>query len=897
MRWATVVVLAALLVPVPPPPTVAPPSDARGVVQAAVTTRGGCGLAVQSVPWAEPPSLLATVVGDRVSWLVDLAGGVWVVRDGRVDRGVGHNGRVRGDAVVRDAVLAGDDALLMALAAPSGNARVPLLQLLPDGTPDPAFGDDGQVEVPLGGGLFPTSGDSPRGLFRLADGDVLVISGTPSLATIVRLNRDGSTDPDFGQDGRLDFPTSGPIPDRAVVMPDGGFVLLADDDTHGAAWRVSRDGTVVGSSATDTGEITLDAPPGRGGHAALDHTRIAVADVGLGRLGTITLTSGEVDVRDGPRIPLGGQARLVGGEFVIAGFQLVGEGLFFENSLSWVRVPPDGAPQGDAARFTPFARVRLHMALRAGVAEDGSVLAAAFVPDWQGRPSFASVALDADGREIRRHGWCPDDDRREAPTVERLAGPDRYGTAVAVARDAFPDGADEVLLATGASFPDALAGGPLAARLSAPVLLTEPHRLPGDVADELSRLSPRRVTVLGGPSAVSDDVAAAAGAAADAPVRRVAGDDRYDTAAAVSRASHEPGVDVVFVATGDAFPDALAAGAVAGTLAGPLLLTRAEGLPAATRQELQRLTPDAVVVVGGENAVGASLDDIRRLHGNAVEVVRGDDRYATARALVDTFRDEVDGAVGRPVTTAFLTTGTDFPDALAGAAAAAVAGGVVLLVEPQMFDERVRRFLGRVDPGQLYVLGGTQAVGPVWTEVLSAPEATSFTWIIEPFGPSRPVRWDPCVAIPWQFNPQDAPAIAARSFVAEMLAAVSEETGWDFDYVGRTDRSPTATPTPGPIVIGWADIEDTGSASITWTEDVADGGTIALNASLDRDLDTDDGDWGEAILHEVGHVLGLGHAGDRTQNMYFAGGDFDGVVGLTPGDLTGLRHLHDLGCQ
>jgi len=74
-------------------------------------------------------------------------------------------------------------------------------------------------------------------------------------------------------------------------------------------------------------------------------------------------------------------------------------------------------------------------------------------------------------------------------------------------------------------------------------------------------------------------------------VTRVAGADRYATAAAVSRSSQPVGVPVAYIATGTGFPDALGAGPAAARQGGPLLLTAPGSLPKATTDELRRLKP------------------------------------------------------------------------------------------------------------------------------------------------------------------------------------------------------------------------------------------------------------------------------------------------------------------
>ncbi|MEO8247619.1 MAG: glycosyl hydrolase family 18 protein, partial [Chloroflexota bacterium] len=85
--------------------------------------------------------------------------------------------------------------------------------------------------------------------------------------------------------------------------------------------------------------------------------------------------------------------------------------------------------------------------------------------------------------------------------LARVSGTDRYATAAAVSASAYGPGVPIVYIATGASFPDALAGGPVAGRDGGPVLLTWRDQLPGVTRTELERLQPSRIVVLGGTGA------------------------------------------------------------------------------------------------------------------------------------------------------------------------------------------------------------------------------------------------------------------------------------------------------------------------------------------------------------------------------------------------------------
>lgn len=92
-------------------------------------------------------------------------------------------------------------------------------------------------------------------------------------------------------------------------------------------------------------------------------------------------------------------------------------------------------------------------------------------------------------------------------TGARIAGADRYETAVKISQSAFTS-ADVVFLASGENFPDALSAGPAASHAGAPVLLTPKNSLDSKVAAEIQRLNPKIVVIVGGENSVSPAVAA-----------------------------------------------------------------------------------------------------------------------------------------------------------------------------------------------------------------------------------------------------------------------------------------------------------------------------------------------------------------------------------------------------
>lgn len=192
--------------------------------------------------------------------------------------------------------------------------------------------------------------------------------------------------------------------------------------------------------------------------------------------------------------------------------------------------------------------------------------------------------------------------------VDRWGGNDRFATSALVSSSVFDEGSP-VFMATGANFPDALAGGVAAGVAGGPVLLAnDGSGLPAPIVAELERLAPTSVTILGGEQAVPATVERQV-AATGAETRRWSGADRFATAAAVSAGQFADGSDTVYVATGAAFADALAGTPVAALSEAPILLVTADDVPAATAAELERLSPENVVVLGGTAAVGQGVAD------------------------------------------------------------------------------------------------------------------------------------------------------------------------------------------------------------------------------------------------------------------------------------------------
>ena len=260
--------------------------------------------------------------------------------------------------------------------------------------------------------------------------------------------------------------------------------------------------------------------------------------------------------------------------------------------------------------------------------------------------------------------------------ASRIYGPTRIETAIRVSQAGWQQ-ASTVLLARADDFPDSLVAVPLSYRLNAPILLTY-AKLDPQILTEIKRLGAQHVILLGGPGVLGEGVTkplTQAGLAWE----QIGGADRYATAALIAERIGSRGQ--VILVSGEDFPDALAIGPYAGMTGTPILLTGKKELPQATRNELNKLLPNAAanggegtaatIVVGGEGVIPAKV-----LNGvPGIKRIAGKDRYETAAKAYWFASDELGAWQGdEGGSQAYLVTGENYPDALVAGALAAKQG-------------------------------------------------------------------------------------------------------------------------------------------------------------------------------------------------------------------------------
>lgn len=258
----------------------------------------------------------------------------------------------------------------------------------------------------------------------------------------------------------------------------------------------------------------------------------------------------------------------------------------------------------------------------------------------------------------------------------KLSGKTRFETAIAISKDLYPNGFPQdkqektVILATGYQFADALSAGPLAGYFDkAPILLTHADQLDDIVKQEIVRLKAKKVVIIGGKAAVSIGAENTL-KSMNLEVERISGPTRYETNLNILKKMGN--LDGLFVAYGGNFPDALAVAPIAANHNWGILLAQKDEVVSTGLN----LNGKDIVITGGTGAVSDTVKNQLKTRYPSSDIVRvsGADRYETNAKVLWYFNDLLKS------NSVHVTTGKDFPDALAAASLSIGTNSPLILV-------------------------------------------------------------------------------------------------------------------------------------------------------------------------------------------------------------------------
>lgn len=303
-----------------------------------------------------------------------------------------------------------------------------------------------------------------------------------------------------------------------------------------------------------------------------------------------------------------------------------------------------------------------------------------------------------------------------APSITRISGDDRYQTAIQVGKSEFKT-ADYAIIASGENFADALVGGTLAVQTKSPLYLTGKNSLPENLLEEIKRLNPSEIYLLGGIESISEEVETELNDVVK--TTRVSGADRYKTATKVIELRYviNKGTENAFKAdakptdylvSGLKFPDAISAAPLVGNQVGNDIFATLN------LAESNIFHLDATIIGGSETVKGETENRIS-----------GANRYLTSLQVAREYEAKV-GAFD----TVILVNGDDYPDALSASGVSAVHGAPILLVSKDRIHDEVYNYI-KAKAKNIIIVGGQNSVSALVEESLLYAEDSNYSYAVK----------------------------------------------------------------------------------------------------------------------------------------------------------------------
>ncbi|MDY5964562.1 MAG: cell wall-binding repeat-containing protein [Peptostreptococcus porci] len=285
---------------------------------------------------------------------------------------------------------------------------------------------------------------------------------------------------------------------------------------------------------------------------------------------------------------------------------------------------------------------------------------------------------------------------------ERIDGNDRIETAVKVSQKSYPNGTKAVILANKDKFSDVLTAVPFSVQIGAPILFTNTDSIPVETKNEIKRLGATQVYINGGTSSVTQSIEDTLKKEGKS-VTRFNGVDRYDTAKLIGERVRTNGSkDVVEIASGETFPDALSISSLAVKENAPILLSKKNDLTPVTKKAISDWKIEKATIAGQTNTISAMVEkDVTNVIKKTSRL-GGADRYETSAIIAK--------AAVPDSTLGVYTSGEVFADALVAGPYAGINKAPVLLVNKDRVPTSIAKYTKESKINRAVVIGGTSTV-------------------------------------------------------------------------------------------------------------------------------------------------------------------------------------------
>ena len=230
----------------------------------------------------------------------------------------------------------------------------------------------------------------------------------------------------------------------------------------------------------------------------------------------------------------------------------------------------------------------------------------------------------------------------------KIIGENRYDTAAKISKEAFNDKSDAVVLINGKNSSDGLAAGPFASLIDASILLVEKDYIPNETINEIKRLNPKNVYLIGGTDVVSEKVKEDIQNIIDInlkDIKRIGGVDREETSLLIGKEIAKlSNIENIYVVNGyNGEADAMSILSKACNEKSPILITNGKKFNNAQKDFIQSIKYPNFYFLGGDNVMSDNLlDEAQSLFDVEVSVIKlyGDDRQETNGIVLDYFYDD-----------------------------------------------------------------------------------------------------------------------------------------------------------------------------------------------------------------------------------------------------------------
>ncbi|HDX7084424.1 TPA: cell wall-binding protein Cwp10 [Clostridioides difficile] len=238
-------------------------------------------------------------------------------------------------------------------------------------------------------------------------------------------------------------------------------------------------------------------------------------------------------------------------------------------------------------------------------------------------------------------------------TVKKLKGADRFETAVKISQSGWTK-SDTVVIVNGEdkSMVDGLTATPLASVKNSPILLSSNEKLPQKTVEELKRLNPSKVIVIGGNNSMPNSVVEAIKAVnSKISVQRIGGDTRYQTSINIAKEIDKTNnVSKLYIGAGNGEADSLSIASLAGKEKTPIVLTQKDGVDSEAEQFIKSNKVSNIYFIGGiEKISNKAIEQVGKIANKDISKnrVAGQTRQETNAKVIDKFysQSKLDGVV------------------------------------------------------------------------------------------------------------------------------------------------------------------------------------------------------------------------------------------------------------